>query len=367
MVGPGLTYLALYSASFAFIVLHLYSGVLKWVYRPKAYNEHFHELFPAQRAVGVIYLMQVFEIPYLLHIAAPDALLYANAFALLFFSIQMLVMCELYFFPRNLHPLKDYWIAIPAILVLLPLFLQALGLIALPDGYRPWAFAAVLAVFAFYFFFNVRMALRIRSTIRKVNEEAYADTDDFPVRFAYYIQWLPVAICVLLLINFCADDVWVKFARDIVFTILSVWFCIFTLNPWRKVFSPSEQDVLSQQLRPVNRLSDARYEQLKAQLQTLLQDEQIIAEQHISIERFLSRLNINSKYLTEVIHRSGYQSFYDMINRHRVDMAIRLIQEDPEVKLFLIAERCGFSSAASMTKAFKQMGKDAPSSYKPKQ
>ncbi|MBQ6765162.1 MAG: hypothetical protein IJP45_08265 [Paludibacteraceae bacterium] len=65
---PGITYMLLYSASLAFIVLHLYSGVLKWVYRPKAYDEHFHELFPAQRAVGVIYLMQVFEIPYLLHI-----------------------------------------------------------------------------------------------------------------------------------------------------------------------------------------------------------------------------------------------------------------------------------------------------------
>ena len=56
-----------------------------------------------------------------------------------------------------------------------------------------------------------------------------------------------------------------------------------------------------------------------------------------------------------------------MINRHRVQMAIRLIQTEPEAKLFLIAERCGFSSAASMTKAFKQMGKESPSAYKPKQ
>ena len=361
------TYILLYSASFAFIVLHLYSGVLKWVYRPKAYDEHFSELFPAQRAVGAIYLMQVFEIPYLLRIGDPDALLYVNAFALLFFSIQMLVMCELYFFPRNPHPLRDYWIAIPAVVVLLPLFLQALGWVTLPDGYRTWAFGAVIAAFAFYFFFNVRMALRIGRTIRQVNEAAYADSDDFPVRFAQYIQWLPVAVCLLLLINFCADNMWVKFARDLVFTVVSIWFCIFTLNPWRKVFTPSEQEVLSLQMRPYNRLSETRYEQLKGQLQAMLNDETIITEQHISIERFVNRLNINPKYMTELIHRCGYQSFYDMVNRHRVDMAIREIQKDPEAKLFLIAERCGFSSAASMTKAFKQMGKDSPSAYKPRQ
>ena len=210
-------------------------------------------------------------------------------------------------------------------------------------------------------------ALRIGRVILQVNEETYADADDFPVRFAQYIQWLPVAVCLLLLINFCADNMWVKFARDIVFTVVSIWFCIFTLNPWRKVFTPAEQEVLSQQSHAVNRLNDKRYEQLRDKLQALLADETIIAEQHISIERFLLQMNINSKYLTEVIHRSGYQSFYDMINRHRVQMAIRLIQTEPEAKLFLIAERCGFSSAASMTKAFKQMGKESPSAYKPKQ
>ena len=361
------TYILLYSASFAFIVTHLYSWLLKWFYKPKAYDEHFHELFPAQRAVGVIYLMQVLEIPYLLHVGEPDALLFSNAFALLFFSIQMLVMCELYFFPRNLHPLKDYWIAAPAFVVLLPLLLQALGLISLPAGYRKWIFVAVLCVFAFYLFYNVRMALRIGRTIRQVNEATYADTDDFPVRFAQYIQWLPVAVCLLLTVNFCADNVWVKFARDIMFTIMGSWFCIFTLNPWRKVFTSGEQEVLAQQMRTYNYLSNERFEQLRKKLVSLLEEEQVFTEQHISMESLSSRMGVNSKYLTEVIHRSGYLSFYDMVNRYRVNLAIQIIGQEPEAKLFLVAERCGFSSAASMTKAFKQMGKSSPSLYKPKQ
>lgn len=42
------TYLILFSANLAFIVTHLYSWLLKWFYRPEAYREHFHELFPAQ-------------------------------------------------------------------------------------------------------------------------------------------------------------------------------------------------------------------------------------------------------------------------------------------------------------------------------
>ena len=102
------TDLIFYSANLAFIVSHLYGWLLKWYYRPKAYEETFHDLFPAQRSVGTIYMLQILELPYLLQIGDADALFYANAFALLVFSLQMLVMCELYFFPQNPHPAKDY-------------------------------------------------------------------------------------------------------------------------------------------------------------------------------------------------------------------------------------------------------------------
>ena len=68
------TYLLLYSANLIFIVTHLYGWLLKWFYRPEAYREHFHELFPAQRSVGIIYLLQLFELSYLLQIGDSDAL-----------------------------------------------------------------------------------------------------------------------------------------------------------------------------------------------------------------------------------------------------------------------------------------------------
>jgi AraC-like DNA-binding protein len=75
-------------------------------------------------------------------------------------------------------------------------------------------------------------------------------------------------------------------------------------------------------------------------------------------------LGTNSKYLAEVIRRSGYQSFYDMISQHRVRHAISLIHQHPDERLADIADRCGFSSQASMTKAFKAQGKETPSTYR---
>ena len=360
------TYLILFSANLTFIVTHLYGWLLKWFYRPKAYAEHFHELFPAQKAVGIIYLLQVFEIPYLLRVGDGDALLYVNAFSLLFFSIQMLVMCEGYFFPSEKaeHRKQTHFVLfLPAVLTLIPMFLQAVGMVHMRDGWRMWMVGVVSIIFLAYFLLSIYEALKIRRAVQRANEDRYADSDDFPVHFANLIRWVPTLVLVLLAINFYADNVWVKFGRDLLFTGASVWFCVLTLNPWRKVVVQSDlsdQSDVPESPDP----SDHRFDDLVERLGRLLTEEHIFTEQHITSDVLISRLGTNSKYLAETIRRSGYQSFYDMIGQHRVRYAISLIHQHPDSLLADIAERCGYSSQASMTKAFKAQGKGTPSSYR---
>ena len=373
------TYLVLFSANLAFIVTHLYGWLLKWFYKPETYKEHFHELFPAQRAVGVIYLLQVFELPYLLQIGDRDTLLYVNAFSLLFFSIQMLVMCEGYFFPEKKHTWREHLIFLPAVLVLIILLLQAVDILQLPNSWRSWIIGAVSVIFAFYFGRNIYMAIKIARAVRRANEERYADSDDFPVRFANLIRWVPTGILMLLAINFYADNVWVKFVRDILFIGANIWFCMLTLNPWRKLVDNTEKtdtyefSGCSEELFKTSDgqdaahspfLSDARYDDLACRLDRLLSEEHIFSEPHITIDTLIFRLGTNTKYLSEVIHRSGYQSFYDMICQHRVRYAIALIHQHPGDRLAYIANQCGFSSPASMAKAFKAQGKEPPSTYR---
>lgn len=126
-------------------------------------------------------------------------------------------------------------------MVLVPMFVQAVSHTFLPMGWRSWAVGAVSIVFVGYFCLSVQMALKIKRAVQRANEERYADSDDFPVDFANIIRWVPTLILILLAINFYADNMWVKFIRDIIFIGASVWFCILTLNPWRKV--PTQPDL----------------------------------------------------------------------------------------------------------------------------
>ena len=386
-------YLIFFGTNLTFIVTHLYGWLLKWYYKPKAYSEDFHALFPAQRAVGTFYLLQILELPYLLQVGDADALFYVNAFALLVFALQMLVMCELYFFPRCRRSPRDYWLfALPAAVVLLPLFLKATGLFPLllpapegeglgvgsPGGWHLWATIAVGVVFAWYFWRNIRMALRIGREVRRVNEATYADTDDFPVRFAQYIQWVPTILLLLLVANFVIDSPVAKAVRDVLFTVASIVFCIYTLNPRRKLYAPalskgSEELATADDIpiqpadEPIDgdfRLSDDRYDDLRRRLESLLADDRIYTEPHITADMLMQRLGTNANYLTEVIQRSGYTSFYDMVNQHRVRYAIALIRQHPDRRMRDVAAECGFANPTSMNRAFALQGKPAPSTFR---
>ena len=91
-------HLICYSVNLAFIVVNLYSWLLKRFFVPEAYKANATELYPAQRAVAGFYLLQLFEIPYLLMVGRPEALFYVNGTGLLVFSSFILVMVRKYFF-----------------------------------------------------------------------------------------------------------------------------------------------------------------------------------------------------------------------------------------------------------------------------
>ena len=385
---PATTYQLLFAANLAFILTNVYGWVLKWFYRPRAYDEEFQRLFPAQRSVGTLYLLQALELPYLIQLglaatSATDstfdsALLYANTFALLIFPIQMLIMCESYFFPSKKHPPLHYLLYLPAALLLALLLPSALGLAVLPAAVIPWVKAATALVFLIYFWRSVRMAQKIGNAIRDASEQAYADEDDFPVRFAGRIQWLPIGICAAMAINYLVDDPTFKAVRDVIFTGINVWFCILTLNPWRTVLSPAADRIIQQidseaetdettveNTPPIDRsLSEARLDDLASRLDHLMRHDLLFTEEHIMSDTLCQRLATNTKYLTEAICRLGYANFYDMINQHRVRHAISLITQHPDWRLNEIAAHCGFTSQASMAKAFASQGKSSPSTYR---
>ena len=58
--------LVLFSVNLTFIVTNLYGWLLKRFFVPEAYKENLDELYPAHHSLANFYLLQLFEIPYLM-------------------------------------------------------------------------------------------------------------------------------------------------------------------------------------------------------------------------------------------------------------------------------------------------------------
>ena len=225
----------MFSVNLVFIVTNLYGWLLKRFFVPEAYRANMHELFPAQQLVANFYLLQLIEVPYLLMVGQPEALFYANGTALLLFSSYMLVMARNYFFLESPTSFKLIIFLLPVWLCWIAILLPVFGVVEFSVGFHHLMTTIVLVLFVGYMFLLDRFRRQLMLHIRELDEDEYSNEEDFPVTFAMSIKWLPLIISVLLAVNFLINDPYVKMVRDIIFTVINVWFAIYTLNPHRKV------------------------------------------------------------------------------------------------------------------------------------
>ena len=358
-----------FAATLTFIVVSLFSWIIKWFYRPRAYRDHFEALFPGQFYVGLLFLIQVFELPYLLELGDEKALRYSNAFSLLITPPVMLFICDKFFFPKTKTKFKEFTLFIPAVLHFVIFLLRTFEVFTFSTLGRNIFLTLNFLIFLFFFFLIVRMALKIGKAINAMEMLKFSEESDHSMSFAQYVQWLPTVISVIIAVNYLAQSVWVKFACDIIFSIGTVAFVMFTLDPWREIKFVDEERVYEEAIvamenKSKHRMSDSRYEQLRDNLLALFDEKEIYLTPHLTLEVLLKELSTNRNYLCETISRAGYKSFYDMVNCYRVKYAIGIIKSEPESKMLDVALRSGFASAASMNKAFTQQGFSSPSQHR---
>ena len=74
-------------------------------------------------------------------------------------------------------------------------------------------------------------------------------------------------------------------------------------------------------------------------------------------------LPLNRTYLSQFIHNEYDCSFYQFVNRYRIEEYQRLKTEHPEMKIGELSARCGFSSPTVFTRTFTAITGSTPSEW----
>ena len=356
-------HLLFFSVNLTFIVTNLYGWLLKRFFVPNAYKENVAELYPAQHLVARFYLLQLFELPYLFMVGRPEALFYVNGTALLVFSSFMLVMVTNYFFPQQsssrrqilfLLPVWSCWVAL-----LLPVFIKEL----FTHDYQLVMTCIVMILFVGYLFLLDRSRRQLVRRIRELEENEYSNKDDFPLKFAISVKWLPLVLCVLLAVTFLLNDATVKMVRDVIFTVINVWFAIYTLNPHRKLKQLQIEEEKKEEVVVRSHLTEYQRKNLESKMLNLIKTEKLYLEDHFTMHDLARRMNSNKTYLSEVIAASEYGSFYQLINMLRIEHACQMLGADPSLKMEQVALASGFSSGSAFSQVFKRIKGISPSEY----
>lgn len=358
----------MYSANLAFIITNLYGWLLKRFYVPAPLKDSFKELYPAHRQVAALYLLQLFELPYLINIGQPAALFYVNGTAVMFFSAYIYVIVKGYFFLDVFSARRLFLFMLPVILCWLALLLPVFGIVKFSSMYQNTMFCIVSLVGASYIFFLIHFRNKIHRLILKLDENEYSNEGDFPLQFAKRMEWLPLSLCAFIYICFVINHPIAKMVRDLFFIVTNVWFVFYTLNPHRTTHPElnkaiEEEDAGSQGKVSHHRLSETKCKEIEDEMLKLLVDDKLFLAEHFTMSDLVHRISTNKNYLNEVISRSKYGSFYNMINTLRVEYACEIMSENPKMKLEQVAFSSGFSSGSAFSQVFKRIKGVAPSDY----
>ncbi len=104
--------------------------------------------------------------------------------------------------------------------------------------------------------------------------------------------------------------------------------------------------------------------ELKSKLINFIQEDKPYLDSELRINNLAQKLNLSKHHMSQVINEHFDLSFFDFINKYRVEEAKKMLIEDDNLNMTEILYACGFNNRVSFYKAFKKFTKMTPSEYK---
>ena len=119
---------------------------------------------------------------------------------------------------------------------------------------------------------------------------------------------------------------------------------LFRKDPW-KMLRHAEAEKSQER-------SDWPNQELREKLEQWMEQEKPYVNPDFQLSDLGQVLTMNRTYLSQFIHNEYGCTFYQFVNRYRIEEAKRLKLEHPELKVQDISARCGFSSPAVFSRTF---------------
>ncbi|MBS7456867.1 helix-turn-helix domain-containing protein [Coralloluteibacterium stylophorae] len=158
---------------------------------------------------------------------------------------------------------------------------------------------------------------------------------------------------------------WIDY--DLIYAAVAAWVCVVGYSS----LAQSPPGVLEQAAPAAGgdeqpaREDDPRFDEVQARLSRLMRDRQLYREPALTIGQLAKCSGYPEYLVSAVINRRFGGTFWDYINRQRIDAARAALADQEDARTIIdIAYGCGFTSKSTFNAAFKRRLGLTPSAYR---
>ena len=360
-----------YSACLILIVTGLICSVIRWCHMCHPYNQKADYFYPSRKCVTAYFLSTLFLFPYLLHRDSPDTWLFVRCFFILYIPSFGGVSLRNYFSCK----VKYWWMNLLLVNFLPGLTLLTLFIFACIGGdyLMPWHDWVVLLMVVFSLFVVVHLMYVTQWLAQRISDYQhgeYSNEENFPVRFAQRIVFIPLILWLFSMGVFLTDNPEVNALFNLVLSIFGIRLLLFILPSHRAEchsIESSLEDTVDQSqqegkevmevysdeviIRP-RELSETLMEQLEEKIRHAIVGEKLYLDPNFNKKDLVRRLGTNRTYLS-IVFRERLSSFYDFVNTLRIEHAIRYREAHPEASQLEVAVNSGFGTVRTYNRVKK--------------
>ena len=229
----------------------------------------------------------------------------------------------------------------------------------------------LLIIFLGYLFLTGWLLVRYRRYVRATS--SFSDVVHYRwVLFLAGVMLLPL-ISVLLTMSILGRPSWVPypaFGVSLMVVIIGIVALVRpeVLNGIPDSLRVNEEEDLSPQRYVSSTLTDPQKLRIQTQLLAYMEQETPFLTQELTLHELATQLDLNAKYLSQVINEVQGQNFMDFINGYRIRRAQEMLLNPAyqHITILAVAQDAGFKSKSSFYNAFKKVTGMTPSAFKNK-
>ena len=140
---------------------------------------------------------------------------------------------------------------------------------------------------------------------------------------------------------------------------LALWLMVLRYSwNFRPIAIPSTDSSFKQQQQSLSLPFSA------GDMERLVEEKELYLNANLTLQDLATMMHTNRTYLSQYLRDSVGQSFYDYINRLRIEKkSISMMREHPEYTLEYIAQQSGFGSISTFRRAFQKFTGMLPSQF----